>query len=222
MLVESTGGPSIDVKKISKGTVGEFEKTVRNFGVLMNKNFGSETTQHQIQKFGGRVKKLNEFMTNNTGKVEEGSKKALLMQKVKDRSDGRTFIKAIYEHGKSKLYVTMKSFELEIIQPSTGSRGLPLPYLKFLLEHVNSSRLVMVLESALKIEGNQIVVEYEKVEAKGSSFKNNEARYLQGDYTFDRLGQELKVILPTLEIVSTDINYSQSTLIDNADIVKIL
>lgn len=98
------------MKKIAKGSVGEFEKTVRNFGVLMNKNFGSETTQHQIQKFGSRVKKLNEFMVSNTGTVEEGSKKAMLMQKVKDRSDGRTFIKAIYEHSHSKLYVTMKSF----------------------------------------------------------------------------------------------------------------
>lgn len=54
-----------DVKKIAKGSFGEFEKTVRNFGVLMNKNFGSETTEHQVQKFGSRVKQLNEFMSTN-------------------------------------------------------------------------------------------------------------------------------------------------------------
>ncbi|CAM6005737.1 unnamed protein product [Sphagnum balticum] len=120
------------------------------------------------------------------------------MQKVRDHSDGRTFIKAIYEHGRSKLYVTMKSFELEILNQNSGSQGLPLPYLKFMLEHVNSSRLVMVLESSLKIEGNQIVVEYEKVEARAASFRNTESKYLPGDYTFERLGKELRVALPTL------------------------
>jgi hypothetical protein len=98
MVVELTNTNSsvTDVKKISKAVVGEFEKTVRNFGVLMNKSLGSETSQHQIQKFGQRVKRLNEFMSNNSNKTEEGSKKTMLMQKIKDRSDGRTFIKAIY------------------------------------------------------------------------------------------------------------------------------
>lgn len=67
-----------------------------------------------------------------------------------------------------------------------------------------------------------MVVEYEKIEAKAASFKNNEAKYLQGEYDFERLGQELKVVLPTLEIVCTDVNYSQTTVIDNADILKIL
>lgn len=80
----------------------------------------------------------------------------------------------------------------------------------------------MVLESALKIEGNQIVVEYEKVEAKALSLKNNEAKYHAGEYEFERLGQELRVVLPVLEIVSTDLNYSQTTVIDNADVMKIV
>jgi hypothetical protein len=57
---------------------------------------------------------------------------------------------------------------------------------------------MMVLESALKLEGNQIVVEYEKVEAKGALFKNNESKYLPEDYTFERFGQELKIVLPML------------------------
>lgn len=145
-MTDSTTEKSItnDVKKIAKGSFGEFEKTVRNFGVLMNKNFGSETTEHQVQKFGPRVKQLNEFMSTSQ-KSEESSRKAMLLQKVKDRSDGRTFIKAICEHGSTKLYLTLKSCELEVIQPSTGSQGLPIPYLRFLVEHVNSSRLVMVM-----------------------------------------------------------------------------
>lgn len=98
------------IKKIAKGTFGHFEMTVRNFGVLMNKNFGQESTQHQIQKFGPRVKKLNDFMISGGGSLEDTTKKNALMQKIKDRSDGRTFIKAIYQKDEVKIFASLKSF----------------------------------------------------------------------------------------------------------------
>ena len=69
MTVDSSDKSSAcDIKKIAKGSFGEFENTVRNFGVLMNRNFGSETTEHQVQKFGPRVKQLNEFMCATSSK----------------------------------------------------------------------------------------------------------------------------------------------------------
>ena len=53
---------SSSLNKIPKLTYGEFEKTVSNFGVLINKNFGTETSVHQAQKFGKMAAGINKIM----------------------------------------------------------------------------------------------------------------------------------------------------------------
>ena len=75
-------------------------------------------------------------------------KKNALLKKIKDRSDNRTSIKTIYDFKGSKLHVTLKSFVIE--SENSNECGLPMPYLRFLLNHVNSSRLVKIIEPALK------------------------------------------------------------------------
>lgn len=50
------------INKIPKLTYGEYEKTVCNFGVLLNKNYGNETSVHQAQKFGKLAVKVNDIM----------------------------------------------------------------------------------------------------------------------------------------------------------------
>lgn len=48
----------------------------------------------------------------------------------------------------SKLFVSLKSFALD--SEKSSETGLPIPYLRFLVSHVNSSRLSKILEPALK------------------------------------------------------------------------
>ena len=84
-----------------------------------------------------------------------------MLKKIKDRSDNRTSIKTVYDYKGEKLHTTLRSFFVESERTSEG--GLPMPYLRFLINHVNSSRLVKIIEPALKVEGNQIVVEFEKI-----------------------------------------------------------
>lgn len=55
------------------------------------------------------------------------------------------------------------------------------------------------MESSIKAEGNQIVVEFDKIESRASHFSNNEAKYQNLDYTFERMGQVLKLLLPYIE-----------------------
>ena len=49
-------------------TYGEFEKTVSNFGVLINKNFGNETVLHQSQKFGKMALSVNKLLIQEKDK----------------------------------------------------------------------------------------------------------------------------------------------------------
>jgi hypothetical protein len=43
---------ALDLSKISKNSSGNFESTVNNFGVLINKNFGYDSIEHRVQVFG--------------------------------------------------------------------------------------------------------------------------------------------------------------------------
>lgn len=70
----------------------------------------------------------------------------------------------------NKLHVTLKSFGL--ISEKGSETGLPIPYLKFLIGHVNSSRLVKIIEPSLKNEGNQVVVEFDKIESRAGHLSN--------------------------------------------------
>lgn len=44
------------LNRIPKYGYGELSKTVNNFGVLINHNFGTSSTLHQMQKFGKLAK----------------------------------------------------------------------------------------------------------------------------------------------------------------------
>jgi hypothetical protein len=98
--------------KIPKLTYGDFEKTVSNFGVLINKNFGNETTVHQSQKFGKIAKKIDHIMMQEKDKPTYNEKKNAILKKIKDRSDNRTTIKAVYDFEGEKLHITLKSFTI--------------------------------------------------------------------------------------------------------------
>ena len=48
----------ITLNKIAKTAYGNFEGTVRNFNVLRNKQYGLDSIEHQVQKFGERAREL--------------------------------------------------------------------------------------------------------------------------------------------------------------------
>ena len=52
-----------------------------------------------------------------------------------------------------------------------------MPYLRFLINHVNSARLAKIIEPALKTEGNQIVVEFDRIESRAGHLANSESKY---------------------------------------------
>ena len=134
--------------RIPKLTYGEFEKTVSNFGVLINKNFGNETSVHQAQKFGKMAAGINKIMLQEKDKPIYNEKKNALLKKIKDRSDNRTSIKTVYDYKGQKLHATLRSFFVESDKSSEG--GLPMPYLRFLINHVNSARLAKIIEPAMR------------------------------------------------------------------------
>jgi hypothetical protein len=51
--------------------------------------------------------------------------------------------------------------------------GLPIPYIKFLVSHVNSSRLAKIIEGAITNENNVIMVDYEKMESRAAHLSNS-------------------------------------------------
>jgi hypothetical protein len=146
--VNGSASATNSFNKIPKLTYGDFEKTVSNFGVLINKNFGNETTVHQSQKFGKIAKKIDRIMMQEKDKPTYNEKKNAILKKIKDRSDNRTTIKAVYDFAGEKLHITLKSFTIESEKSNEG--GLPIPYLRFLIHHVNSARLVKIIESSIK------------------------------------------------------------------------
>lgn len=101
------------LNKIPKLTYGEFERTVSNFGVLINKNFGNETSVHQSQKFGKMAAGINRIMLQEKDKPMFNEKKNALLKKIKDRSDNRTSLKAVYDWHGQKIHATLKSFCVE-------------------------------------------------------------------------------------------------------------
>ena len=98
-------------------------------------------------------------MIQEKDKPVYSEKKNALLKKIKDRSDNRTSIKTACVYKGEKIFVTLQSFAIES-EKSGSEGGLPIPYLRFLINHVNSSRLTKIIEPALKAEGNQIVVEF--------------------------------------------------------------
>jgi hypothetical protein len=206
--------------KIPKLAYGEFEKTVSNFGVLMSKNFGNETTVHQSQKFGKIAKRIDRILMQEKDKPIYNEKKNAILKKIKERSDNRTTIKAVLDFEGEKLHITLKSFTIE--SEKSNEEGLPIPYLRFLIHHVSSVRLVKIIESSIKSEGNQIVVEFDKIESRASHFSNNEAKYQNIEYYFERMGQLLRISLPYVEFHHAESNFSQRVQLLNKEIIEIV
>jgi sugar diacid utilization regulator len=82
----------------------------------------------------------------------------------KTQSDTRVALKGIYEYKGNKLLVTLKSFSIESLQTNRIVQTLPILYLKLIVAHVNSYKLVKTIESFLKQEGNSMsILEIEKI-----------------------------------------------------------
>lgn len=103
---------------------------------------------HQAQKFGSMAAGINKIMLQEKDKPIYNEKKNALLKKIKDRSDNRNFIKTVYDFNGHKLNVTLKSFSVDSDRSAEG--GLPMPYLRFLINHVNSARLVKIIEPAMR------------------------------------------------------------------------
>jgi hypothetical protein len=114
---------------------------------------------------------MDHMMMQERDKPIYSEKKNAILKKIKDRSDNRTTISAVCDYENEKLHVTLKSFTIESEKSNEG--GLPIPYLRFLIHHVNSGRLVKIIESSIRSEGNQVVVEFDKIENRASHFANN-------------------------------------------------
>jgi hypothetical protein len=81
---------------------------------------------------------------------------------------------------------------------------------------------VKIIESSIKSEGNQVVVEFDKIESRASHFANNEAKYQNIEYYFERMGQLLTINLPYVEFHHVESNYSQRVQLLNKEIIEIV
>lgn len=86
---------------------------------------------------------INKILIQEKDKPMYNEKKNALLKKIKDRSDNRTAIKAVYSFENTKLHVSLKSFSLD--SDKSSPTGLPIPYLRFLVSHVNSGRLTKII-----------------------------------------------------------------------------
>ena len=148
------------LSKIPKFTYGGFENTVRNFGVLLNRNFGTETTIHQMQKFGKIAKNMNKIMFEEKDQVLTDPKKLALLKKQKEYSDIRTQIKSIYDYNGHKLFVVLKSFSIYEANSDKLYETLPIPFMKFFVNHVPSGKLAKAIEGSMASEGTTVTVNF--------------------------------------------------------------
>lgn len=148
------GNEGATLSNIPKLTYGNFEGTVNNFGVLLHRDFVGTTTLHQAQKFGNFAYAIDRTMEGEKDKSSDdrkgGQKKALM--------DDRIALKGIWEFNGNKLLVTLKSFSIESLQTNRILETLPLPYLKLIVTHVPSSKLVKSIDSSMKQEGSSLVI----------------------------------------------------------------
>lgn len=82
-------------------------KTVNNFGILINHNFGNSSTLHQLQKFGKLAKEVDNIMQAEKDKRLEDGKNS-----GNEKEDKRRFIKTIYNYQGEKIFVVLHSFSV--------------------------------------------------------------------------------------------------------------
>ena len=101
---------------------------------------------HQAQKFGKIANSIDTVMQEEKDMPVEqrhpGQKRSFI--------DSRTKLKAIYEHRGHRLLFTLSSFIIEDSNTKKVAETLPLAYVKLMVNHVSSSKLVRSIESAMR------------------------------------------------------------------------
>ena len=151
---DNDAGPSL--AHISKFTYGHFEQTVSNFGVLLHRNFVGASTLLQAQKFGKLALKIDQKMQEERDQPTDHRKTT----QRKSFSDNRIAIKAIYDLKGAKLLLTLRSFSVESVQTHRILETLQLPFLRLLVAHVSSNKLVKAIEGSMRQEGATVTIDY--------------------------------------------------------------
>jgi hypothetical protein len=140
----------------------------------------------------------------------------------KSLNDNRTSLKGIYDYKGFKLLLTLKSFSIESVQSHRILETLQLPFVRLLVTHVQSAKLVKAVENAMRQEGSTITIDYEKMDAKVGHSSNTEIRYQEIPYLLERSGQQLAINLPYLELLHSESDYRENVYLENKDILDIL
>lgn len=186
--------------------------------MLLHRNFVGASSLLQTQKFGAIAQKIDKQMQDEKDKPQESRRSG----QRKSLNDNRTSIKGIYDFRGLKLLLTLKSFSIENVQTHRVMETLQLPFIRLLVGHVSSGKLVKAVEGAMRQEGATITIDYERMEAKIGHSANSEARYQEVPYIFERSGQQLAINLPYIELLHSDSDYRQNVYIENQDILDII
>lgn len=186
--------------------------------MLLHRNFVGASSLLQAQKFGAVAQRIDRAMQEEKDRPQEGRRSG----QRKSLSDNRTALKGVLDFRGAKLLLTLKSFSIENVQSRRVLETLQLPFVRLLVGHVASGRLVKAVEGAMRQEGATITIDYERMEAKVGHATNSEARYSEAPYVFERSGQQLAINLPCLELLHSDSEYRQTASIDNQDILEII
>lgn len=186
--------------------------------MLLHRNFVGASSLLQAQKFGAIAQKIDKRMQEEKDKPQENRRPG----QRKSLNDNRTALKGIYDFRGLKLLLTLKSFSIENVQTHRIMETLQLPFIRLLVAHVSSGKLVKAVEGAMRQEGATITIDYERMEAKVGHSTNTEARYQEVPYVFERSGQQLAINLPYIELLHSDSDYRQNVYIENQDILDII
>lgn len=186
--------------------------------MLLHRNFVGASSLLQAQKFGAVAQRIDKRMQEEKDRPQENRRTG----QRKSLNDNRTALKGIYDFRGLKLLLTLKSFSIENVQSRRVLETLQLPFVRLLVGHVGSGKLVKAVEGAMRQEGATITIDYERMEAKVGHSTNGEARYQEVPYIFERSGQQLAINLPHVELLHSDSEYRQNVYIDNQDILEII
>jgi hypothetical protein len=176
------------------------------------------STLLQAQKFGNLAVRIDKHMQEERDKPADNRRTT----QRKSLNDNRIALKGIFDLHGVKLLLTLRSFAIESVQSHRVLETLQLPFLRLLVTHVPSSKLVKAVEGAMRQEGSTVTIDYEKMDSKIGHSSNTEVRYQEVPYLFERSGQQLAVNLPFLELLHSESEYRQNVYLENKDILDIL
>lgn len=78
----------------------------------------------------------------------------------KSLNDNRTALKGIFDLRGAKLLLTLRSFSIESVQSHRILETLQLPFLRLLVAHVASGKLVKAVEGAMRQDGSTVTIDY--------------------------------------------------------------